>query len=293
IFALALALLAASDSRLGVQGKLAAQNIAWKPVYSKVLGITLMFGLALAIYTSQQAAVAERKIVVAVKLALTITQSQDVNNPRWDPAKLKMLELINEGIDINPHYRKLTPMVADELARWGDWRNAVWIWESVVASRPYVVALMTNIARGYAQMGAMKQAFEYLDRCKKLQPTALSVRSLEVMLLSRTGKMAEAYTLVKNYLAEGTYDYDLLNAAWILGVKNGDYDLAIQGMELRNKNFPVQQVDGLIKLGYLYAFQKKDEAKALEFYKAAMTASAEKDREATRQHIPPDYRPKL
>lgn len=293
IFALALGFLTASDARLGVQGKFAAQQLSWKPVYSKLLGITLMFCLALAIYISQQAAMAESRIVRSVRLVLTITQSGDVNNPRWNATKLEILELVKEGTRINPHYRKLTPMVADELARWGDWPNAVWIWESVVSSRPYVVALLTNIARGYAQMGAMDKAFEYLERSKNLQPKAASVRSLEVVLLSRSGRTAEAQKLAKQYLAEGIYDYDLLDAGWVLGVKNGDLDLAIQSMELRNKSFPDQQVDGLVKLGYLYAIRKKDDAKALMFYKAAMAASPEKDKEATRQRIPPDYRSRL
>jgi O-antigen ligase len=142
----------------------------------------MMVCLALAAYITQQAAESESKIVRAVKYALSVSQSGDYQNPRWDKTKREMLTLIKEGIDINPHYRKITPMVADELAKWGDWRNAVWIWESVLDSRPYVVAIMSNVARGYAQMGQNEKALEYLKRAKELQPKATSVNSLEVIL---------------------------------------------------------------------------------------------------------------
>jgi O-antigen ligase len=294
IFALALAMLAASDARLGfgLRSLTFAQRLCWKPFYSWVFASAMLLCLVLAGYISQQAAAAEGKIVRAVRLALSVTQSQDYRDPRWNKIKREMLNLINDGIAINPHYRKLTPLVADELARWGDWKNAVWIWESVVQSRPYIVGVMSNVARGYAQMGNNDKAFEFLERCKKLQPKAPSVRSLEVILLGRTGREPEALRLVKQSLAEGIYDYDLLNAAWALGGRSGDYDLAIQGMELRNKGWPALEVDGMLKLGYIYAFQKKDEPRAFAAYQAALAATPERAKNSTLQMIPPTYRPK-
>ena len=103
-----------------------------------------------------------------------------------------MLTLIRDGIAINPHYRKLTPMVADALASWGDWKNAIWIWESVLQSRPNVVVVMTNIARGYLQIGNPEKAREYLERAKRVQPIAVAVNSLEVTYLNQTGRSSEA-----------------------------------------------------------------------------------------------------
>lgn len=293
IFALALAMLAASDARLGLglRSLTFAQQLRWKPFYSRTFVAVMLLCLVLTAYISQQAAVAEGKIVRAVRLALSVTQSQDFRDPKWNKIKREILNLVNDGIAINPHYRKLTPLVADELARWGDWKNATWIWESVILSRPYLVALMSNVARGYAQMGNNDKAFEFLERSKKLQPKAASVRSLEVILLGRTGREPEALQLVKQSLAEGIYDYDLLNAAWALGGRSGDYDLAIQGMELRNKGWPALEVDGMLKLGYIYAFQKKDEPKALAAYQAALAATPENAKNTTLQMIPPTYRP--
>jgi O-antigen ligase len=293
LFALSLALLAASDARLQNKSVLLAMRLSWKPAYSQILAIFMMGCLALTAYISQQAAASEQKIVHAVKLALTVSQSNDYNNPKWDKTKRELLTSIKEGTDINRHYRKITPMVADELAKWGDWKNAVWIWESVISSRPYIVAIMSNIARGYAQLGNNEKALEYLARCEKLQPKAVSVRSLKVILLSRTGKEPEAKRLAKQYMDDGTYDYDLVNAAYVLGIRGADYPMAVQGLELRIKGWPAQQADAYIKLGTIYTSYQKDDAKALAAYKAAVATSAEGEKEAIRKQIPAPYLARL
>ena len=295
LFALMLAILGASDARLGYRGAMAGIRLPWKPAYSQVGAVVMMICLALAAYVSQQAAESESKIVRAVKLALSISQSGDYHNPRWDKTKREMLNLIQEGIELNPHYRKITPMVADELAKWGDWRNAVWIWESVLGSRPYVVAIMSNVARGYAQMGQNDKALEYLKRAKELQPKATSVNSLEVILLSRTGKEAQAYRQTKELVTAGTYDFDLINAAYVLGARAKDWPFAIKALELRSERWPEQKADGLIKLGHLYASVPdiRDDDKALASYKAALAAAPEANRAAVRAQIPPAYQARL
>lgn len=293
LFALCLAMLAASDVRLGMHGRLSSSVMTWKPAYAKVSALILAMLIALAAYVAQQAALCERKIVGALQLALTISRSGAPNDPRWNATKNEMFTMLREGIAINPHYRKLTPQVADELARWGDWKNAIWIWESVISSRPYVVAILSNIARGYAQTGDTTKALELLERCKQIQPKAPSVRSLEVILLSRTGKEAEALRLTKQSLSENIFDFDLLNAAWSLGIHGGDYELAILGMELRNKKWPAQQVDGLLRLANVYAVYLKDEARALASYREALALTPENAREATRRRIPPAFLPRL
>ncbi|RYX91958.1 MAG: hypothetical protein EOO28_23790 [Comamonadaceae bacterium] len=289
LFALSLALLASSDARLQMRSPFLAMRLSWKPAYSQILAVLTMACLALAAYITQQAAASEQKIVRSVKLALTITQSNDYSNPKWDKTKREMLGLIKEGTDINPHYRKITPMAADELARWGDWKNAVWIWESVVSSRPYVVAILSNIARGYAQMGNFDKALEYLARCEALQPKATSVRSLKIILMSRTGKEVEATKLAKQYIADGTYDIDLVNAAYVLGIRNNDIDLAIRGLELRNEVWPAMRADGFLKLGSIYMNQRKDDAKALAAFRSAVDAAPAAEKEAIRKQVPPAY----
>jgi O-antigen ligase len=295
LFALMLGTLAASDARLAFAGRTASRRLAWQPAYSQTAAVASMVAVALAAFISQQAAECESKIVKSVKIALTISQSGDVNNPKWDKPKAEMLRLISEGVAINPHYRKITPMVADELAKWGDWKDAIWVWESVVSSRPYVTAIISNIARGYMAVGNNEKAMENLYRVKKLQPTATSVRSLEVILLSRTGKEPEALRLAKEYLQAETYDIDLINASYVLGVRAKDWRFAVHSLELRNKTWPAQAVDGWLKIGDIYASTDiKDEAKALDAYKAALAAAPEKDRlEMRTKRIPTVYQNKL
>ena len=289
MFALCLALLATSDARLSIRGPAAAARISWRPAYSQVMAVFMMVCLALTAYISQQAAATENKIVSAVKMALTISQSGDVNNPKWDKTKKEMLQLAKDGIAINTHYRKITPMIADELAKWGDWKNAVWVWESVILSRPYVVAMMSNVARGYSQMGNNEKALEFLARCEKLQPKAVSVRSLKVILMSRSGKEPEAAVLAKQSMEEGIVDYDLLSAAHVLGMRKSDFDMAIKGIELRNKDWPASRSDGYLKLAQIYTSYKKDDVKALAAYKGALEATPEKDRDALRKQIPAQF----
>ena len=295
LFALMLAILGASDARMGYSGVTACTRLPWKPAYSQVGAVVMMVCLALAAFISQQAAASESKIVRAVKYALSVSGSGDYQNPKWDKTKREMLNLIEEGIALNPHYRKITPMVADELAKWGDWKNAVWIWESVLGSRPYVVAIMSNVARGYAQIGQNEKALEYLARAKALQPKATSVNSLEVILLSRTGKEAQAYQQTKELVAAGTYDFDLINAAYVLGARAKDWPLAIQALELRNERWPEHKLDGLLKLGNMYASvpEIKDENKALAAYKAALAITPEANQAPVRAQIPTIYHARL
>ena len=293
IFALGLALLASSDARLSIGGAMGATRINWKPAFSQVAAMFLMVCFALTAYISQQAATTEKKIVSAVKIALTISQSGDVNSPKWDKSKKEMLTLAREAIDINTHYRKITPMIADELAKWGDWKNAIWVWESVILSRPYVVAMMSNVARGYSQLGNNEKALEFLARCEKIQPKAVSVRSLKVILMSRSGQEKEAAILAQQYMNEGTVDFDLLSAAYVLGMRKSDFDMAIQGMELRNKDWPESRQDGFMKMAAVYVNHKKDDVKAVAAYRGALEATPEKDREAFRKQIPAQFLAKL
>lgn len=295
LFGLLLGSLAASDARLGFRSWHSAARVRWQPAFSQAGAVAFMVFLALGVYISQQAAECEAKIVKAVKIALTISQSGDVNNPKWDRNKAEMLTLVREGIAINPHYRKITPMVADELAKWGDWKNAIWIWESVVSSRPYVIAIMSNIARGYMAIGNVDKSMEYMLKAKALQPNAISIRSLEVILLSRTGKEPEARKLATEGINSGKFDLDMINAGYVLGVRAKDWALAVKSIELRNEGWPAQAVDGYLKLGDIYASTEiKDETKALAAYKAALAAAPEKDRlEMRTKRIPTVYQNRL
>lgn len=269
IFALALGALAASDARLGVGSRWAVASLHWRPAFSQAGLLASLAGLALAAFISVQAARSESAIVKATRIALAIAGSGDPRNPRFDGRKAEVLRLITEGIAINPHYRKITPIVADEMARWGDWRNATWIWESVIASRPHVVAILTNAARGHASTGNPAKALEYLGRARAIQPGAPAVRSLEVIMLSRSGQADRALVLAREAIASNVVDDDLLNTTFVLAWRGADYPLALQAMQLRIAGFPQSAAAGHLQLGNLYTTGLKDPEKAQESFRRA------------------------
>ena len=256
-----------------MRGLLGAQRLPWSPGASQTAAVVSLGCLALAGYISYKAAECEQKIVQAVKMALSISASGTPNSPKFDKTKREMLQLAREGTDINPHYRKITPMLGDELAKWGDWKNAVWVWESVLSSRPYVAAIASNVARGHMALGNLDKSFEFLEKAQLVQPDAVSVRSLEVILLSRTGKEAQALERARDAYAAKAMDFDMMNSAYILGVRASDFKFAIDALTLRNEAVPTQAVDGWIKIGGLYDQYLRDEAKAVDAYRKAYQAA--------------------
>jgi O-antigen ligase len=273
MFAVCLGLLAASDARLNLRSFTDAKRLPWSPAASQTAAVVTMGCIALAGVITKLAAECEDKIVSAVKMALSISASGEPNSPRFDKMKREMLQKAREGIAINPHYRKITPMLGDELAKWGDWKNAMWVWESVLGSRPHVAAIASNIARGYLATGDLKKSQEFLEKAKKVQSTAISVRSLDIILLSRAGKEAEALALARESVKAGIVDNDVLSSAYVLAVRASDFAFAIQAMELRNKVVPSLQIDGLMKIAGVHANYTRDMDKAVAAYKAAYLAS--------------------
>ena len=238
LFALSLAMLAASDIRLGVGKGWLWRSVFCKARYSGHALYAMAVCTAVALYIAQQAVECEGKIVRAIKIALAISQSGQPNDPRWQPAKAEMLTLLREGIAINPHYRKLTPVAADAMAQWGDWGNATWLWESVLKSRPHIVLMLANAARGQMRAGDFQKSQDYLDRAKNIQPSAPSLVSLELMLWSQTGREQAAAGRAKALLNTGKFDHDLIQAAYFLGSLTRDPALSIQAMSWASRHGP-------------------------------------------------------
>ena len=314
IFAVALAVLAAtdlaaSDARMLSTGASApvarwpwalpqsnvfVANVFAANVYVARACVTVtLLCLALAAYISWQAVTCERKIITAVKMALTISASGAPADPRWNQPKAELLKLAQEGIAINPHYRKITPLLGDNLAGWGDWKNAIWVWESVLASRPNVVAILSNVARGKAFLGDSGGAAASLARARAIAPNAPSVHSLEVLLLSQGGQIDPAIALIRQRIRAGSYDVDLLNAAYALGEQTGDWPLAILGMELRNQRRPELAATGWLRIGNIYLLKLNDEARAITAYRAALAAAPEALRDRVRAQVPESVRDRL
>jgi O-antigen ligase len=207
--------------------------------------------------------------------------------------KASMLKLVREGIAANPHYRKVTPMVADELARWGDWGDAIWIWKSVSDSRPNVVVLLTNLARGYDTLGRHEEAQVYLERARSIQPRAPAVRSLEVLMLARSGHEPQALRKAQEALAQGIADYDLVNASFLLAMRAGDYPLAQDLLERRMRDWPESRPRGLVQLGLLEDQGLNDPQKALAAFRQGLASASPRERAQLLEQVPSTYRAQL
>ena len=294
LFALSLSILAATDIRPSLRTPLAWRTINWKPEFSTWAMVATGICSVLAIFIAQRAIECESKIVRAIKIVMTISQSGAPTDPRWGNLKTEALRLIDEGIAINPHYRKLTPIVADAFANWGDWKNASRLWASVSASRPYVVALLANLARAELENGNLPVAEQYINRAIKLQPESNSLKALQIMLWMRTGRDQQAGQRARELLRATQVPQDVVRTAYYLGMHNRDPALAVEALELRIKKWPEQSADGWLKLGHIYSSpQAYDEVKALQSYKSAMAAAEPKQVNFIRSKIPPRYLSKL
>jgi O-antigen ligase len=293
LFALCLGALAASDARLGYAGRWQARALQWSSQRSTIALAGCVACIGLALFIAQRAAESERKLVTAAKLALAISGSGNPQHPRFDAAKRQILQLTREGIALNPHYRKITPLIADELARWGDWPDATAIWESVLRSRPYVVAIISNAARGYSMMGRNDVAMAYLERARRIQPQAPTVRSLEVALLARSGQPDVAMQKAREAVDAGIADQDLLHSYFLLARQARDYSLAADLLQRRMRLWPDSRPRGYLQLGALYANELQDPARALEAYRQAVAGAAPQDRRTVLQQVPAAYREQL
>lgn len=293
LFALSLALLAASDARLGLVGRAGARVLRWRAGWTRPALAAALCCTALALYIAQQAAECERKLVQAAQIALTISASGQPNDPRWAPAKRQMLQLTAEAIAINPHYRKITPIIADELARWGDWRNATWIWESVLRSRPYVVAILTNAARGHAALGDLPGAMALLKHAQTVSPDAPAVKSLEVILTSRAGDDRRALQIAQEARARGVVDFDLLQNIFLIGWRSGDLPAAESAMLERLRDFPEAQVQGWMQLATFYRDAFHDDARAVEAWRRALSLAPPAQRPSVLAQVPAALRARV
>ncbi|HVE51798.1 MAG TPA: O-antigen ligase family protein [Ramlibacter sp.] len=289
LFALCLGALAASDARLGYRGlQLRAWNTRPAAAYAGMALTAVALGLAALV--TQRAAESERKLLAAVRTARAISAAGDPDHPRHAAARAEVLRLVREGSALNPHYRKLTPQVADELARWGDWRNAIPIWEGVLASRPNVVAILTNTARGYASLGQMDRTTEYLERARRLQPRAASVHSLEVVLLARSGQEGLALQKAREALAAGIADHDLVNAAFLLSWRAGNIPQALRLLDQRMTHWPETRALGLVQMGLIHAAALNDPRTAMLRFSEGLALATPAERPALREQIPPHLR---
>jgi O-antigen ligase len=302
LFMLCLGILASSDARLAHNDAFFARPLPWSPSSSRLALAQAGGALLLALYITLQAMQAERKIVRAAENAIALREASQANPTAASqppPQPMRMAQILRdtrEGITINPHYRKLTPMVADNLAAIGDWTNAVWIWDSVVASRPNVTALWINLAQGYSRLGQTTQAMHALSQVQRLIPKQAVTRELEIVVLSRTGQIAQAEQRLNTYYDQGNFTFEMVQTGYAMALDAQRWELAIRSLELRSKTWPELAVDGHFRLGLLYGSQGAtihNDAKALAEFKAGLGAVTPAQRAQYRSQVPERYRTQM
>jgi O-antigen ligase len=248
-----LAILCQSDVALGYASEATRMTHALER--HKYQGPLVILGICLAIagFITYEATLAERKLMNAQLLAVRLTKPPALDAATRAHYESQLVLNLREGVQIHPHYRKITGPLGDMLAAGGDWKSATWAWASVAASRPNVVGLWSYLALGYSHQGEHRKAHEALVQLQRLRPDAMETRTLEITLLSRSGRTEDAVQLLNDYFDQGLYDYDRIMTAYAIGYSTQHWPLAIRAITLRNKAWPKQAVDGYFRLGTLYA----------------------------------------
>ncbi len=249
--------------------------------------------LLLAGYITRQATLAEGHIVAAAQLAAQASKAAAAGRSTPETDHARMLEFTRQGISINPHYRRLTALVAEPLVAAGDCRDANWVLASVTASRPNVVALWVALATCYAHVGENAKALDAVRQVQRIRPNAMASQTLKVSILSQTGHYKEAATLTSTLFSEGRYDLDLTELGYGLGYKIEDWALAIQALELRKVTWPEQAPDTHMRLGKIYADKLADGPRALIEFKAGLAAVPTDQRTNYRNQVPKPYNENL
>lgn len=241
---------------------------------------------------SKMAFECEDALVRAFELAEQSTHIKNHDSAEYISLVDEVKRQVNKGISINPHYRKLTPLIADVLASSGNWKDAIPIWISVSQSRPYVVAILSNISRGYALLDQHGEAANYLAKAERINPTTPSLKSLRIIIWSKSGREDDAYNYARTHITSNDIDRDFAQATYWIATKKKDIELAISAVKRAIELDPKQAAIHWFKLGLIYAnLQTPDITNAKAAFSQALHLSSPDVRENLIQNIPKDYLP--
>jgi O-antigen ligase len=219
LFALCLGCLMATDFKVCNISKVShwgGCDMAWGVMQSRVAVAIVAATLPMAAYVTFKAMEAERKIIKAVTLAKTVTAYGNPQAPQWQPIRREIEGSASESIAINPHNRFMAAQVADEMGKWGDWPHALPIWESVLSSRPHLLNIALNVARGYLVLGDADKAKNYLDRARAMRPDDMGLRMLDLVWLYQSGQQAQAIRQANQVLDTNCNDVAMLKTVlWL------------------------------------------------------------------------------
>lgn len=262
IYMLCLALLAATDSWHGWSDGLRSSTYRWATHSWRAALVVLAFSTMLALWVSRQAMRAEAQILSSIGLMNRAAMQAESDPTLAQTARAQAQVMLYEGIALNPHYRKLSAVAAEQLIANGDWANATWALESIAASRPHIANVWANLVMSYSELGQEVQARHAWQELQRLQPNTPRVRALDLRILQKTGHPVEAISKLNSYFDEGVIDYDLTQLGYALGLQTGDHAIAARALQLRASIWPELALDSYFRLGHLYSkagpeFQKQ------------------------------------
>jgi len=259
---------------------------------AKIMGIaTLGLCLMLAAFISAQAFRAEYHIVQALKLSAKLSKGADLDVNARAEMKFDLLHHLRTGIDINPHYRRLSALAAEPLSAQGDWHNAIWVLESVAGSRPHIAAIWEGLALAHSALGEHDAALHAVNEVKRLRPGTFETVGLEVRVLSQAGRDQQATELLEKHFNAGTFDVPMTEMGYAIGYKTRNWPLAIRSLELRNQMWPAQAADGHMRLGKIYMEPEiNDRTRALNAFREGRNAVPADQKENYREQVPEMFR---
>lgn len=252
LFILNLALLASSDMRLRLRDTLGYGSISLSTGARYVSTTVLLAGSVLAGTITVQALRAETHIVRgihALNLALLL---RDSDAQGAHDARVKGVELLKQGIAINPHYRKVISIAAEQLASLQDWSNAAMVLHSIAASRPHIANVWGNLVLAHVELQQPEAAMAAWRELTRLQPDTPRARALELLILSRTGQESAAIDRITAYFDQSLVEYDTTLLAYTLGLRLKRWDLAERALTLRATTWPELAADSYFRLGKVF-----------------------------------------
>lgn len=295
LFALGLGALAASDARLHeANAKALTRPLSLCRPIATALPVLTTGLLAVTGLITLMAWQAESKIVRAIHLGSFLGKMLPAPAQPEAQRKAEMLASLRQGVRLHPHYRRFTAIAAEQLSASGDYANAAWALETVVASRPNVAGLWAGLAYNYARLGQHDKATMAFNQVKRLKPEATGTVNLQATLLSLAGKDEEALQVTQTALNKQQFDFDLLQTGYALGLKLHDQGLAVQSLTLFHQNWPQHAADTYLRIGRVYAeAPKSNDAKALEAFRQGLAAVPDKKKSNYVQQLPERFQSQM
>ena len=295
VLALTLALLGSSDTRLALNPHPLRASRLPKHLLAQGSAALLVCCMGLAGYITLQAQRAEAYLVQAKYLAVRFGLAEQAGDAQKAAAfKASALDHVSSGIAINPHYRRLTAEVAEVFAARGDWKNAVWILESVATSRPHVPAIWKALAEGFAQLGEHSQAERAYQEVRRLRPDAISTITLQANLLVKAGNAERAADILNHQFDTNATDFEMVQAAYAIGYTTRNWRLVERALETYIAMWPDLAADGYFRLGKLYADSApEDKAKAIKAFRQGLATLPQAQHNNYIQQVPGPFKDQM